>query len=210
MTPEPATVDANVPLLVAMERLRDGGFRRLPVVEDGRLVGLVTARDLNAATPGGRAPVSVYDLDDLLARTTVADVVPPDLYVTTPDAPLERAAALMADRRVSGLPVVEDERLVGIVTIGDVLRAFVGGLGDGEGGTRVVLDLPDRPGVLERVTGVAAPSNIVGVATSVVEPGRTRRVTVRVVGEGAATYPERLRAAGLTVRDARDEGDPTP
>lgn len=96
MTPDPATVEADVPLLVAMERLRDGGFRRLPVVEGGRLVGLVTARDLSAATPGGQAPVSVYDLDDLLARTTVADVVPEALYVTTPDAPIERAAARMA------------------------------------------------------------------------------------------------------------------
>lgn len=210
MTPDPATVEADVPLLVAMERLRDGGFRRLPVVEGGRLVGLVTARDLSAATPGGQAPVSVYDLDDLLARTTVADVVPEALYVTTPDAPIERAAARMAERQVSGLPVVVGDELVGILTIGDVLRAFVGMLGDREGGTRVVLDLPDRPGVLERVAGVAAPSNIVAVASSVVEAGRTRRVTVRVVGPDAAAYPDRLRAAGFEVRDARDEGATPP
>ena len=104
---------------------------------------------------------------------------------------------------VSGLPVEEGGRLVGILTITDLLRAFVGFLGLREGGTRVTVDAPDAPGVLARMAQAGPPSNIVAAVTSEIEPGRTRRLVLRVVGEDAEGFPEPLRAAGLDVVDVR-------
>lgn len=203
MTLDPEAVAGSTPVMEAMQRMRRGGYRRLPVVEDGRLVGIVTDRDLKEATPSSATTLSVYELNYLLSRMHVSEIMSSSLATVRPDDPIEAAALAMEERRVSGLPVEEDGRLVGILTITDLLRAFVGFLGLREGGTRVTVDAPDAPGVLARMAQAGPPSNIVAAVTSEIEPGRTRRLVLRVVGEDAEGFPERLRAAGLDVVDVR-------
>ena len=90
-----------------------------------------------------------------------------------------------------------------MLTITDMLRAFVAMLGLRDGGTRVTVSLPDEPGVLARAAGAAAPSNIIAVVTAGVQAGSSRDLVLRVVGEGAADFPERVRSAGLEVKDIR-------
>ncbi|TVR91877.1 MAG: CBS domain-containing protein, partial [Trueperaceae bacterium] len=120
-----------------------------------------------------------------------------------PDDPVEQAALLMEEHRVSGLPVIEDGRLIGILTITDLLRAFVAFLGLREGGVRVTVDLPDAPGALARVAEAGPPSNIIAAVTTGVVEGERRRLVVRVSGEGAAGFVERVRERGIDVRDVR-------
>jgi acetoin utilization protein AcuB len=84
-----------------------------------------------------------------------------------------------------------------------MLRAFVEMLGLRDGGTRVTVRLPDEPGVLARAASAAAPSNIIAVVTAGIHAGKERDLVLRVVGEGAEAFPERLREAGLEVRDIR-------
>lgn len=199
MSKDPRTVSSTTPVMEAMNILREHKFRRLPVVDNGKLVGLVTARDLKEATPSKASSLSVYELNYLLSKLTVADVVGKKVISVEHDAALEQAALLMEEHRVSGLPVMDKGNLVGILTITDILHAFVTVLGLREGGTRVTVDLPDRPGVLASVAEAAAPSNIIAVTTAGVDPGQQRKLVLRVTGEDAEGYPQRLEAQGVDV-----------
>jgi acetoin utilization protein AcuB len=202
MTRNPATVGPRTPIMEAVQVLREGGFRRLPVMDDGRLVGIVTERDLKEAAPSKATSLSVYELNYLISRLLVRDIMVSDVVTIDADATVEQAALLMAERKVSGLPVLADGKLAGILTVNDVLEAVISMLGLREGGTRVTVSLPDEPGVLARAAQVAAPGNIVGVATEGVSGGQ-RRLVIRVTGEGAATFADRVSAAGVDVLDVR-------
>ncbi|MEZ4630815.1 MAG: CBS domain-containing protein [Deinococcales bacterium] len=199
MTPDPHAVSSKMPVMEAMVLLREKGYRRLPVVDHGKLVGIVTDRDLKEATPSKASTLSIYELNYLLSKLSLADVMVRNVITVNADAPLEEAALIMEERKVSGLPAVEGDSLVGILTITDVLKAFVNVLGLREGGTRVSVSVPDKPGVLAAVAEAAAPSNIVAVVTAGVEQGEKRRLVLRVVGEGAGEYPERLKAKGIEI-----------
>jgi len=203
MTPKPQTVSAETPVMEAMQRLREGGYRRLPVTRDGKLIGIVTDRDLKEATPSKATTLSVYELNYLLSKLTVKDVMKAPVITVRADEPIEHAALLMEEHRISGLPVVEGGALTGILTITDLTRAFVSFLGMREGGTRVTVDLPDEPGVLATVAQAGPPSNIIAAVTTGVKEGHRRRLVLRVTGEDADGFPDRLKALGVDVVDVR-------
>lgn len=203
MTADPKTVTVKTPVMEAMQSLREGGFRRLPVVENGLLVGIVTDRDLKEATPSKATTLSVYELNYLLSKLTVKDVMKTPVLSVEPDDPIETAALIMEEHKVSGLPVVENGAVVGILTITDMLATFVEVLGLREGGTRVTVVLPDEPGILARVAEAGPPSNIVAVVTAGVKTGQRRELVLRVTGEDSGGFPERLRAKGIEVADVR-------
>ncbi len=203
MTPDPQTVNASTPVMEAMQRLREGGFRRLPVTQDGKLIGIVTDRDLKEVTPSKATTLSIYELNYLLSKLVVKDVMRSPVITVRVDDPIEQAALLMEEHRVSGLPVLQDGNLVGILTITDLMRALVSFLALREGGRRVTVDLPDEPGVLARVADQGAPSNIVAAVTTGIQPGHKRRLVLRATGEGAEQFADRLKAAGIEVVDDR-------
>jgi acetoin utilization protein AcuB len=136
MVADPVTVTPETKLFEAQKIMRDGGFRRLPVVARGHLVGIVTDRDLREAAPSKATSLSVFELNYLLSRLTVKDVMKTTVLTISPDDPIERAALLMNERKISGLPVVDGDVVVGILTITDLLQALVSLL-DLEGGGRV-------------------------------------------------------------------------
>lgn len=203
MTPDPQTVSGSTPVMEAMQSLREGGFRRLPVMQDGKLIGIVTDRDLKEATPSKATTLSIYELNYLLSKLLVKDVMRTPVITVRSDDPIEQAALMMEEHRVSGLPVLEDGKLVGILTITDLMRALVSFLALREGGRRVTVDLPDEPGVLAKVAQQGAPSNIVAAVTTGIQAGHQRRLVLRVAGEGADGFPERLKEAGIEVVDVR-------
>jgi acetoin utilization protein AcuB len=118
------------------------------------------------------------------------------------DAPLEKAALLMEEKKIGGLPVMEGAKLVGIITVTDVLRAFIEVLGLRLGGLRITVDIPDVPGALAQMARSVPPANIVSIATAAHLPGY-QRLVMRVVGEDVEGVPDRLRAAGERVVDVR-------
>ncbi len=221
MTKDPRVVPPSMPVMEAMQMLREEGYRRLPVVKDGRLVGIVTDRDLKEATPSKATSLSVYELNYLLSKLSLKDVMRAPVITIGPDEPIEQAALTMETHRVSGLPVVEggpasgraatrgrgaaDDHgtVIGLLTITDLLRAFVDVLGLREGGRRVHVEMPDEPGSLAKAAAAAPPSNVVAVVTAGMRESRQRSLVFRVVGEQADAYAERLEALGITVRDVR-------
>ncbi|WP_036218167.1 CBS domain-containing protein [Calidithermus chliarophilus] len=125
MTADPVTVTPETTVPDAALIMRQGGFRRLPVVEDGKLVGIVTDRDLKEAMPSDATSLSIWEINYLVAKLPVREVMSYPVISIDESATLEQAAKTMLENKLGGLPVVSGEKLVGIVTVSDVLRAFV-------------------------------------------------------------------------------------
>lgn len=125
MTREPAVVTRNDSIRTAIQRMRDRGCRRLPVVEDGKVVGIVSDRDLRRAT---NSPLVLrerwYD-EFMLDHVQVRACMTADPVTVSPATPIVEAAKLMRDKKFGGLPVVADGRLVGIVTETDLLNYLI-------------------------------------------------------------------------------------
>lgn len=118
------SVTSTTPVAAAMKLLRDRHIRRLPVIDDGRLIGLVSERDLLRAMPSPATLLSVWEATDLLDRLLVRDVMAHDVVTVTPTTPIQAAAQLMVDHKIGGLPVVEAGLVVGIITETDIFRVF--------------------------------------------------------------------------------------
>ena len=119
-------VESHTPVADAYNTMMQKGIRRLPVVEGGRLVGIVTLGDLREARPSPATSLSIYELNYLLAKLTVGQVMTYNPYTVTPTTPIQQAARIMLERKVSGLPVVDEEdRPVGIITETDIFRMLI-------------------------------------------------------------------------------------
>ncbi len=139
MTPKPVTVAPSDTLETALERMGVGRFRQVPVVDEERLIGILTDRDTRQHI-------------GQLAHMRVATVMSANPFSVRPSTPVEKAAHLLITNKIGSLPVVDDGKLVGIVTASDMLRALEAILGDvSEGGSRIDLDL-EGSGEIEAAT----------------------------------------------------------
>jgi acetoin utilization protein AcuB len=125
ITGPPITIPPETPVLEARRVMQARAIRHLLVVEDGRLAGIVTDRDIRLNMPSPATTLSVWEVNYLLARLTVGEVMTKSVIVVDPDRPAHEAAALLLAEKIGALPVVDGEQLVGIVTESDFVRAFV-------------------------------------------------------------------------------------
>jgi acetoin utilization protein AcuB len=126
MTAKPITVSPDMPMLQARQRMVDERIRHLIVVEDDRVVGIVTDRDIRLNLPSPATSLSVWEINFLLAKLTVGAVMTFAVLMVDSDRPIAEAARIMIDHKIGALPVVDDGRLVGIVTESDFVRAMAG------------------------------------------------------------------------------------
>jgi CBS domain-containing protein len=124
MTLKPITVAPDTPMLEARQRMLEERIRHLVVVEHARVVGIVTDRDIRLNLPSPATSLSVWEINFLLARLTVGGVMTSSVIVIEPDRPIAEAARIMIDHKIGALPVVDEGRLVGIVTESDFVRAL--------------------------------------------------------------------------------------
>lgn len=147
------TVHPDMPMHEALNLMRSEPNRRLPVVDKpGRLVGIVSERDLLHAAPLDATSLSIWELHYLLSRVTVGKIMTRQVITVTEDTPLEDAAPIMADRKIGGLPVVRNGEVVGIVTETDLFTAFPRDVGRAKPGSGSLRSYPtclgdwlDRP-----------------------------------------------------------------
>jgi acetoin utilization protein AcuB len=152
MTRDPVTINEDTSMIKAIHIMKEHRFRRLPVVSAGRLVGMVTDRDLKEASPSKATTLDVHELYYLLAELQVKEIMTRTPISVLENDTVERAAQLMLEHTISGLPVVDDRgQLVGIITQSDVFRAFMHITGILQGGVQFALRLEDRPGILKEV-----------------------------------------------------------
>ena len=153
MTSHPIMVEPTLKAVEAQKLLVDNHIRHLPVVGDGkRLLGLVTRQRL-AIPMDQLASLNVWEITRLLAEMPVSKVMVagPDLRTITPDATLEEAAELLITHKISGLPVVEGDVVVGIITETDLLVELQNLLGAIDAGWRAVVRVPDRLGEFRKI-----------------------------------------------------------
>jgi acetoin utilization protein AcuB len=125
MTHDPITIDPQTTLPEASRLMKECSIRRLPVVDNGRLVGIVTLGDLREASPSQATSLSIYELNYLLSRLTVGEIMTREPISIAPDTSIEAAARLMLEHKIGSLPVVDANKVVGIITESDIFRLLV-------------------------------------------------------------------------------------
>jgi acetoin utilization protein AcuB len=127
MSGGPITVGVDTPVFDARQTMMKERIRHLLVVEGGRLVGIVTDRDIRLNLPSQATSLSMWEVNYLLAKLTVSKVMTKSVIIIGPDQDASEAARLMLEHKIGALPVLEGEHLLGIITETDVLRAFARG-----------------------------------------------------------------------------------
>jgi acetoin utilization protein AcuB len=150
------TVEPNMPIMDALELMKNKGIRRTPVMKDGKLIGIISDKDLLNAAPSDATTLSVWELNYLLAKITVAEIMTRKVFTVTEDTPIEEAAYLMAAEKIGGLPVMSDGQLVGLITETDLFRIFLELMGAQQDGVRVTALVPDKLGELDILTHAIA------------------------------------------------------
>ncbi len=207
MSSPAVTVTADTPFQDALSLMRERKFRRLPVVDErGHLIGIVSERDLLHAAPSPATSLSVWEVNYLLWKLRIQDVMTESVITVSPETPIEDAAQIMTSRRIGGLPVVDEHGLVlGLITETDVFHAFTELLGAGEHGLRLLVRVPEGKGVLAKLTDAIYKlgGNIISVGTFADRTDATRVLLVKVSGVEREQLEQGLAAIGDQVVDAR-------
>ena len=208
MTTPAVVVHTDTPFQEALKLMRDQKFRRLPVVDrEGVLVGIVSERDLLHASPSPATSLSVWEVNYLLWKLKVADIMTHHVLTIDPESPLEDAANLMVSRKIGGLPVVDNHNhVLGVITETDVFRAFVEMMGGGQKGLRLTLEVPPGSGTLAKLAQAIyeAGGNILSVGSLDRETDSKRELIVKVRGVTKDKIVGVLEALGDHVVDARE------
>src|SRR6056297_214679 len=196
------TVSPDTPIMEAWHVLKDNNIRRLPVLEEEKLVGIVTEGDLQEAKASDASSLSIYELNELLDQLTVDQVMTGHPITVSREETLDRAALLMRRNKVGGLPVLDDGELVGIITESDIFDTIIEVLGFRVGGVRMTISVEDRPGALiKALTPVSEYGNLLSIASE--RSGENNRITIRIATENTEALKECMEEAGVEVIDVR-------
>ncbi len=212
MTPDPLTINPKTTYPEAIALMREKKIRRLPVMNKGKLVGIVVEKDLLSSQPSPATTLSIHEMYSLLERLKVEQFMTSPVVTATVNCPMEAAAGIMIDRKIGCLPVMDDKKLVGIITETDIFKAFVNVLGGFVEGTRLTIELPDRPGQLAKIAEdiAAANGNILAVTTTNINADATSEVTIKETGADVEALKNRLKEHDITIVDLRSNIDYSP
>ncbi len=178
------TVPPDMPVVDALNLMRAEHIRRAPVVKGNKLVGIVSDKDLLNASPSAATTLSIWEINYLLSKIKVEEVMTREVITVTVDTPIEEAARIMADNKIGGLPVMKDGKLVGIITETDLFKVMLEMMGARASGVRVSILVPDVQGELAQLTKAItdAGGNIVSLGTFAGEDPSTALITIKVQG----------------------------
>lgn len=194
MTREVATLGPQASAAEALALCRERGIRHLPVVDGGRIVGLVSDRDLRDVSP----PRGSADAENTLGWVRLVDIMSRDLETAHPLDTIEHAAHRIHAERIGCLPVVADGELAGIVTSSDMMRTLTELVGAGERGSWAEVEVPNEPGALAGVTTLVAGygMNIAGVFLSPARQSTHRVIVLRLESTDPSGVVSALKEAG--------------
>lgn len=207
MSRHPITITPDTSLNEALRIMREEKVRRLPVLDKkGKLVGIVLEKDLLYASPSPATSLSVYELNYLISKIKVEDLMTRDVITVTEDCPLEEAARIMVDNHIGGLPVMRGDTLVGMITESDLFKVFLELLGARVWGLRVTIKVPEQQGFLARLTQRLAihGSNIVTLGTFYGDDPTVREIVFKVQGIDRSTLEEIIRDLDVELVDLRE------
>lgn len=201
MTADPITITSTATIADASELMRANKFRRLPVVDGGKLVGLVTDSDLRSVSPSPATTLSIFELNYILAKMKIKDVMKKKVITIQSDATVEEAALLLYNHRIGGLVVIDTHGAVrGVITETDIFKCFVDVMGLTEGKTRLTIDATDKVGLLHEITEVFSELSInIGSMVSYTLPGGKIQYVIRADVSDTKALAERLIAIGYPI-----------
>jgi acetoin utilization protein AcuB len=155
MSTELIFVDENISIINAIKIMKDKRIRRLPILKEERLIGIVTDRDLKEASPSKATSLDVHELYSVVSEIKVKDVMSKDPATVLPDDTIMKAASIMLENKISGIPVLSEEgKLVGIITETDIFKLVVSITGIYQERVQFALELEDRPGSIKEVEDI--------------------------------------------------------
>lgn len=155
ITKNPMTVTADTKVDEVAHLMKKHNFRRLPVVDDGKLVGFLSDSDLMRVAPSSATTLSRHEINSLLAKICVRDIMKKDVVSVNVDATIEEAALIMYKNKIGGMPVVSNMgAVVGVITETDIFKTFVDVMGLADGKTRITLEVTDKIGVVKDIAEI--------------------------------------------------------
>ena len=201
MTRKVVYVSPDTTVAHTADMMREQGLRRLPVIENDRLVGVVTERTMAEASPSKVTSLSIYEMNYLLNKTKIRDIMARDVVTVSPYASLEDAVYAMMKNQVGILPVVEAGQVFGVITEKDVFKAFLEVSGYGEEGIRVLITADDTVGTLAKIVDTISADNL-NIKRTVVATRRSGKVAIEIQIDGKADVTdlrEKLIKQGIQV-----------
>lgn len=178
------SLNPEMPINEALTLMRRENIRRTPIVENGQLVGIVSDKDLLNASPSPATSLSVWEMNYLLSKITVKDVMSRNVLTVQEDTPIEEAARTMADNKIGGLPVMRGSEVVGIITETDLFKTFLELMGAREKGVRITAIVQNIPGQLAKIASAVSErnGNIISLGTFLGDNSSNREITMKVDG----------------------------
>ena len=185
MTRTVITISPETDMEEALNLMHREHIRRVPVVDrHGALVGIITEMELLQAAPSDATTLSKFEIRELMNKVKIESLMTKEVITVTEDTPLEEAAGIMIDNKIGGLPVVQGEKVVGIITETDLFKIFLEMLGARKEGIRVSIIIKDEPGKIADITKAIfnAGGNIVSLGTFMGPDSETAEMTLKVDG----------------------------
>ena len=179
MTRKVVYISPDTTIAHAADMMREQELHRLPVIENDQLVGLVTEGTIAEASPSKATSLSIYEMNYLLNKTKVGDVMIRDVVTISQFASLEDATYLMLKNKIGILPVVDNEQLYGVITDRDIFKAFLEVSGYGEEGVRLRFVTENKVGVLEQIIRLLVEENL-NISNTVNIPRKDGKVVIEV------------------------------
>jgi len=178
------SINPDLPVVDALNLMKRERIRRTPVVKNGKMIGIVSDKDLLNASPSSATSLSVWEMNYLLSRIKVKDLMTKKVLTVSEDTPIEEAARIMADNKIGGLPVMRADHIVGIITETDLFKILLELMGAREPGVRMSVLILDKPGQLAKLTNSIANlnGNIIAFGQFTGEDPSNREVTFKVSG----------------------------
>jgi len=186
MSKDVITIDVNDSMQKAVKLLKEHDIRMLPVMRKGKLVGIVTDRDLKRSSASDATTLDVHELLYLISKIKVKDIMTKDPITVPPDFTVEETAEVLLNNKISGAPVVDqDGNIIGTITQTDLFRVLISLTGVGKRGIQFACRLEDRPGSIKEIADVIRNygGRMVSILTSYDRvPEGYRKVYIRMHG----------------------------
>jgi acetoin utilization protein AcuB len=199
------SVSPDSPINEVLAMFRKEHIRRAPVMKDGKLVGIVTENDLLNASPSTVTTLSIWEMNYLISKVLIKNVMSKKVITVDKDTPIEEAARIMADKKLGGVPVTSLGKVVGMITETDLFKIFLELMGARQKALRVTATIADKPGQLAKLTRAIAHGggNFISFGMFSGPDANTRVVTFKVEGINKTAIKEVLEPIVVKFWDIR-------
>ncbi|MHB8776788.1 MAG: CBS domain-containing protein [Anaerolineales bacterium] len=200
------SITRDMPIHDALALFKKEHIRRAPVLQDGKLIGIISDKDLLNASPSQVTSLSVWEMNYMLSKITVKEVMTRKVLTVQADTPIEEAARLMADNKIGGVPVMKADKVVGMITETDLFKIFLELMGARTKGIRVTAVAEDHPGQLAKITKAIADAggNFISFGQFSGTDSKTVIVTFKVAGMKMEAVKKALSKMVVKLVDVRE------